>query len=286
MTRSQRAGKVRVVSAGAVSKIPIISPQALLDSVLLDAVLARALGNRKSCGRIVSVEEERMKALLAAETWAPRGPGWRKRGPSREGNIRRLTHRVHLDKQGRTQALDGMGRRRRAHNQQSGQSEMQQPEFRVQSPRPDPRAQRNQQASVSFVPSPESQVPLVDDVGSQDHEASHTQTGTPHAARRKAVGGPVVASRWQQNARGEEAHQQEVVAKENHGSATESQGSAPHGQKLVVDWWSTDNGSIAHGGPGGVLMGCVQRVHPSWAVFGARLSGAIAGLSWLLVGRI
>lgn len=107
-------------------------------------------------------------------------------------------------------------------------------------------------------------------VGSQDHKASHTQTGTPHAARRKAAGGPVVCQQ-------REAHRQRSSSGdgENHSSATESQGPAPHGQKLVVDWWSTDDGSIAHGGRCGILMGWVQGVHPSWSRFGARLSGAI-----------
>lgn len=37
---------------------------------------------------------------------------------------------------------------------------------------------------------------------------------------------------------------------------TVSQGPTPHGQKLVFDWWSTNSGSIEHGGPCDVLMGC------------------------------
>lgn len=39
------------------------------------------------------------------------------------------------------------------------------------------------------------------------------------------------------------------------GSEPENQGSAPHGGKLVVDWWSTEDGNIEHGGLGGSLMG-------------------------------
>lgn len=44
------------------------------------------------------------------------------------------------------------------------------------------------------------------------------------------------------------------------GSELESQGSAPHGGKLVVDWWSTEDGNIAHGGRGGSLMGWEGRM--------------------------
>jgi hypothetical protein len=36
---------------------------------------------------------------------------------------------------------------------------------------------------------------------------------------------------------------------------TDSQGSMPHGQLLVFDWWSTNSGSIEHGGRGDILMG-------------------------------
>ena len=37
--------------------------------------------------------------------------------------------------------------------------------------------------------------------------------------------------------------------------ATESQGPAPHVQRLALDWWSTKDGSIAHVSACRILMG-------------------------------